>query len=223
MAMCNDQGVLHYWWAICQSSGAVWGLSFGEESFSLPWTPARKQEEAKLICYPFPKPFHASLVRIYIHIWMFYRFMQLSNICTFKPWIYGFSKEQFQFTFPNKFCLCRLQTSCITLQIKGSRVDKSIDTPLPLSLFNIRENPFLVLLMSLYVVLLKPAWTESVSPVQNVNNVFEIQISELAALNERLACLLTQMAKWLIPDCKESVKQGHIQCSTATGYTHRYK
>lgn len=28
MAMCNDQGVLHYWWAICQSCGAIWGLIF---------------------------------------------------------------------------------------------------------------------------------------------------------------------------------------------------
>lgn len=73
--------------------------------------------------------------------------------------------------------------------------------------------------MSLHVVLLKPAWTESVKPVQNVNNVLEIQISELAALNERLACLLTQMAKWLIPDCEESVKQGRIECSATTAYT----
>lgn len=39
--------------------------------------------------------------------------------------------------------------------------------------------------MSLYVVLLKPAWTEYVKPVQNVNNVLGIQISELAALDER--------------------------------------
>lgn len=70
--------------------------------------------------------------------------------------------------------------------------------------------------MSLRVVLLKPAWTESVKPVQNVNNVPEIQISELAAVNERLACLLTQTAKWLIPDCEESVKQGRIERGAVT-------
>ena len=76
--------------------------------------------------------------------------------------------------------------------------------------------------MSLRVVLLKPAWTESVKPAQNVNNVLEIQISELAAVNEGWACLLTQMAKWLIPDCEESVEQGGIECSAATGDTHTH-
>lgn len=86
----------------------------------------------------------------------------------------------------------------------------NLSTPPPFSLFKITENPFLVSLMSLYVVLLKPAWTEYVKPVQNVNNVLGIQISELAALDERWACLVTQMAKWLIPDWEESVKQGRL-------------
>lgn len=74
--------------------------------------------------------------------------------------------------------------------------------------------------MSLHVVLLKPAWTESVKPVQTVNNVLEIQISKLAVLNEneRLAFLLMHTAKRLIPDCEESVKQGCTECSAAAGY-----
>lgn len=51
--------------------------------------------------------------------------------------------------------------------------------------------------MSLHVVLLKPARTESVKPVQIVNSVLEIQISKLAGLNENegLAFLLMHMAK----------------------------
>lgn len=206
MAMCNDRGILHYWWAICQSSGAVWGLIFREESFSLHWPPSRRQREAKLTFYPFPKNISCQS-GLHLYRWMFHSPCScLAGVHLNR--IYDFAKEHFQFYISQYVCLCRLQTSCITFQIKGNRVIKCINPPSP-------SVPF----MSLHVVLLKPAWTESVKLVQNVNNVLEIQISELAALNERLACLLTQMAKWLIPDCEESVKQGFIECSAATGYT----
>lgn len=138
--------------------------------------------------YPFPKLFHASLVCTHKNQCFIFHFINIECMVL--------QKNGFSFTFSSTFVCTDYKLPVYLSKPKAAESVNSLN-PLLFCLFNITKNPFLVLLMSLNVVLLKPAWTESVKPVQIVNNVLEIQISELAALNEneRLAFLLTHMAK----------------------------
>lgn len=63
------RGLLHYWWAICQSREAIPGPE--EKRFSADWPSCKaRQWEAKVKRRPFSeKQFHASLVPPWEHQW----------------------------------------------------------------------------------------------------------------------------------------------------------
>lgn len=152
------RGILNYWWAICQSSGAVWGGIFREEIFSLlHWPPSRRgltdtlSFSSSILC-------HAGL---HLSEWMF------NSACSYLTFVHAWACKQALSVY-----LFVLMTNSLSDSQNQRQQSRSVHRPpLPFSLFNITENPFLVLLMSPYVVLFKPAQTESVKLTQNVNNV----------------------------------------------------